>query len=67
MLDKFIWKELLLLRSEIIGLFVNTLTFHGNFSLHNSENCPKESQMQLSQKAKIFSQFCIAKKMSLIA
>ena len=57
MLDKLSWKELILVRSENLGLFVNILTFNGKFSLHNWESFPEEIQTQLSQKAKTFSPF----------
>ena len=43
--------------SEILGLFVNTLTAHDKYSLQNKENLPRQSQMQLSKKQKTFSEF----------
>ena len=60
MLNKLRWNELLLVRSSILGLFVNTLTFNGKFSLHNKEKFPQEIEMQLSQKENTFSQLFIA-------
>ena len=42
-----------LLISEILGLFVNTLTADDKYSLRNSENLPRPFQMHLSKKQKI--------------
>ena len=50
-------KSSVLVISEIIGLFVNTLTVDDKYSLCNSENLCKRNQMQLSKKQKSFSQF----------
>ena len=44
----------ILLRSEIIGLFVDTLTADYKFSRHYSENFLQPVQMKLSKKQKIF-------------
>ena len=43
--------------SEILGLFVNTLTPDYKHSLRNSDNFLQPIQMQLSQKQKPFSDF----------
>ena len=58
--DKLSWKKFLLVRPEILGLFVNTLTADGKYSHNNRENFPQQIQMQLSQKAKLFSGFLFA-------
>ena len=52
-------KKLLLVRSEILGLFVNTFTAEENYSCHNRENFPQQFQMISSQKPKTFSWFFI--------
>ena len=41
------WKMLLLLLSETLGLFLNTMTADDKYSLWNSENLPKPIKMQL--------------------
>ena len=51
------WKTNLLVISEIIGLFVNTLTAYDKYSLHNKENLSKPIQIQLPKKQKLFSEF----------
>ena len=78
-LDKLSWKKLVLVRSEILGLFVETLAVDDKYSYANKENFLRQIQMQLSQKPKTFSDFLIAfmksksnssyfqKKLSLIA
>ena len=60
MLDKLTCKNLLLVRSEILGLSLNTLTSNGKYSLHNTENFRQEFQTKLSEKRKPFSGFFIA-------
>ena len=77
--DKLIWIKLLLVTSEMLGRFVNTLTENDKYSRQNRENFPQQIQMILSQKPKAFSGFFIEflkstsnseyfdKKMSLIA
>ena len=50
--DKFSWKMSLLLRSEILGLFVNTLTVYNRYSLYNREKFQQSIQMQLSKNPK---------------
>ena len=51
---------LLLVTSEILGLFVKTLTADDKYSRHNRENFAQQIQMQLFPKQKTFSQFFIA-------
>ena len=58
--DKMRWKKSLLVRSEILGLFINTLTSDDKYSRHDRENFPQQIQMQLSQKLQNFSQLFIA-------
>ena len=53
--DKLNWETSLLVRSEILGLFVNTFITDGKFSRHNMENFPKPIRMQLSKKSSTFS------------
>ena len=60
MLDELCWKKLLLVRLEILGQFVNTLTANAKYSLHNKRNFQQQIEMQLSQKLKTFSGFFIA-------
>ena len=44
---------------KILGLFVNTLTSDGKYSLVNKANLTQPIQMQLSKKQKTFSEiFC---------
>ena len=47
----------LLVISNILGHFVNTLTANDKYSLSNNENLPQPSQMQLSKKQIIFAEF----------
>ena len=49
-----------LVKSEILGLFVNTLTTDCEYSCSNRENLSLPIQRQLSEKLKTFSQFFIA-------
>ena len=44
------WKKLFLIRSEILGLLVNTLTANYEYSRSNEENLPLPIQMKLSKK-----------------
>ena len=53
-------RKLLLVRSEILGLFVNTSTADGKYSRHNRENFLQKIQMRLYQKTKTFSDLFIA-------
>ena len=50
----------LLVRSEILGLLVNTLTANYEYSRSNTDNLPLPFQMQLSEKLKRFFLFFIA-------
>ena len=43
-----IWKISLLLKFEILGVFVNTLAADGNYRVRYNENLPFSIQMQLS-------------------
>ena len=45
----------LLVISEILGLFLNTLTTDEKYSLRNSENLSESIKMQLSKTQKTFS------------
>ena len=48
---------ILLAICEILGLFANTLTADGKYSLCNSENLLEPIQMQLSKNRKFFLNF----------
>ena len=52
--DKLNCKRLLLVRFELLALFLNTMTTDDKISPHNSENFAQQIQMQLSQEPKIF-------------
>ena len=43
--DKLSWKTSLNVRSDILGLFVNTLTSNDKNSCHNRENFPQPIQI----------------------
>ena len=43
--------------SEILGVFVNTLTSDGKYFLRNRQNLPQSIQLQMSKIQKSFSQF----------
>ena len=58
--DKLSWKKSFLVRSEILGLFVNRLSVEYKYSRRNMHNFPEEVQAQLSQKRKDFYGFFIA-------
>ena len=47
----------MLVRCKILGLFVNTLTDDGKYSLLYRDNLTQQIQILLSQKPKTFSQF----------
>ena len=51
---------LLLVTSEMVRLFVNTLTTNEKYSRHNRENFRQQIQVQLSQKPKTFYKFSVA-------
>ena len=50
--DRLIWKASPLVRSEVLGLFVNTLTGTDKYSRHNREKILQPVQIQLSEKLK---------------
>ena len=47
---KFSWKKSLLVICKILGLFVDTLTEDGKYSLFNMDSLRQTIQMQLSNK-----------------
>ena len=53
----FNWKKSLLVICKILGLFLNTLVAHDNYSLLNWDNLTQPSQMQISEKQKTLSQY----------
>ena len=59
-LDKLSWKKSALVRSKILGLFVNTFTAEYTYSHRNMQTFTQEVQTPLSLKQKIFSGFFIA-------
>ena len=73
------WEKFVLVRCEILRLFVNTLNAEYTYSRRKMQNFPQQIQTQLFQKRKAFSRFFIAflkctsslehceKKMSLLA
>ena len=54
------WKNSVLVRSEMFGLFVKTLTVEYKYSRRNRQNFAQQLQTQLSQKRIDFSLFLIA-------
>ena len=52
-------KKLFPLRSEVLGLLVNTLTANCEYSRSNTDKIPEPIQMQLTGKLETFSQFFI--------
>ena len=54
------WKKSSLVRSKILGLFVNTLTAEYMYSGRNMQTFTQQVQTPLSLKQKTFSQFFIA-------
>ena len=54
------WKKSALVRSKIVGLFVNTLTAEYMYSGRNMQTFPQKVQRPLSLKQKTFSGFFIA-------
>ena len=54
------WKKSALVRSEILTLFVNTLTADNKYSRCNMHNFAQQVQTPLSQKQKTFCVFFIA-------
>ena len=54
------WKKSALVRSKILGLFVNTLTAEYTYSRRNMQTLTQQVQTPLSLKQKRFSEFFIA-------
>ena len=54
------WKKSALVWSEILTLFVNTLTAHNKYSRYNVHNFAQQVQTPLSHKWKTFCWFFIA-------
>ena len=59
-MDKLSWKKSALVRSKILGLFVNTLTAEYTYSTRNMQTLTQQVQTPLSWKQKTFSGFFIA-------
>ena len=59
-LGKLSWKKSYLVRSKILGLFVNTLTAEYTYSRRNMQTLTQQVQTPLSLKQKTFSEFFIA-------
>ena len=53
------WKKSALVRSKILGLFVNTLTAEYTYSRRNMQTLTQQVQTPLSLKQKTFSEFFI--------
>ena len=58
--EKLSWKKSALVRSKILGLFVNTLTAEYSYSRRNMQTLTQQVQTPLSLKQKTFSWFFIA-------
>ena len=58
--EKLSWEKSVLVRSKILGLFVNTLTPEYKYSSRNMETFMQQVQTQLSLKQKAFSWSFIA-------
>ena len=54
------WKKSVLVRSEILGLFLNTFTAESTYSRRNMQTLTQQVQTPLSLKQKNFSGFFIA-------
>ena len=54
------WKKSFLVRSKILGLFVNTFTAESTYSRRNMQAFTQQVQTPLSLKQKTFSRFFIA-------
>ena len=52
--DHLSWNIFLILRSEILGLFVNTVTANEKYSTHYRDAFAKSIQIQLSKKLNVF-------------
>ena len=53
-------KRLVLVRSQVLGQFVNTMTADQKYFRQNLENLPQQVQTQISLKPKTFAGFFIA-------
>ena len=60
MWDKLSWEKSALVRSKILGLFVNTLTAEYTYSRRNMQTFTQHIQTPLTLKQKTFSRFFIA-------
>ena len=58
-MDKLSWKKSALVRSKIIGLFVNTLSAEYTYSCRNMKTLTQQVQTHLSLKQKTFSDFLL--------
>ena len=58
--DILSWKKCALVRSKILGLFVNTLTAEYKYSRRNMQTFAQQVETPLSWKQKNFSRFFIA-------
>ena len=54
------WEKCALVLSEILRLFVNTLTTDDKYSRRNMQNIPQQLEVPLSQKKKAISGFFIS-------
>ena len=54
------WKKSALVRSKILGLFVNTFTAEYTYSRRNMQTLTQQGQTPLALKQKTFSQFFFA-------
>ena len=54
----FTRKKSFLVISKVLRKFVNTLTSNEKYFLYNRDNLPKQIQMQLPKKLKVFLPFC---------
>ena len=59
-LGKLIWIMCPIVLGEILGMFVNTLTADGKYSVQGCEKLQLPIQMQLYEKRKTFSQFFVS-------
>ena len=57
---KLCWKRFVLVRSEILGLFFNTLTANQMYSRQNWEKLPQQVEAKLSSNPEILFQIFIA-------
>ena len=53
-LAKIVFENIRCSVSEIVGVFVNTLTADEKYSLRNRDNLPQPIQLQLPEKQKFF-------------